>query len=226
MFSQTVTGIIIKITNFQEADKIVTIFSKELGKTQFIAKGVRKVNSKTSGVVDLFVDGTFEVTAKSQLPTLIQAHLNSWFPYLRTSLGHWQYAERAAKALMRATKEHDAHPELYFLFQNFLEVGKGMPNAQWWWLTFLWQLLFLSGFGIHLANCINCAEVLTNKNVASKSISYEGFRCQECSLKADSNDILIYKVLDNIQENKPIETNEGFSLVQGYLEDAFRYHFL
>lgn len=226
MFSQTITGIIIKTTNFQEADKIVTVFSKELGKTQFIAKGVRKVNSKTSGVIDLFIDGVFEVTNKQQLPTLIQAQLSSWFPYLRTSLSHWQYAERAARALMRATKEHDAHPELYFLFKNFLETGKTTLHAQWWWLTFLWQLLFLSGFGVHLANCTSCAEPLSCETVATKSATYEGFRCHQCSLKTDADDQLIYKVLDAIQNNKELATGDGFPLVQRYLEDAFKYHFL
>ncbi len=226
MFSQTINGIIIKITNFQEADRIVTVFTKEQGKMQFIAKGVRKVNSKTSGIVDLFVDGAFELTNKQQLPTLIQAHLNSWFPYLRTSLQHWQYAERAARALLRSTKELDPHPELYFLFKSFLESGKDVANAQWWWLNFLWQLLFLSGFGIHLSHCIACAAPLSHENVASKSLSYEGFRCHDCSLKADSDDQLIYKILMAMQSNEPLNTNAGFAQVQAYLEDAFKYHFL
>lgn len=242
MYSQTFTGIIIKITNFQEADKIVTVFSKELGKAQFIAKGVRKVKSKSSGLVDLFVDGIYEVTNKEQLPTLIQAQLNTWFPYLRTSLQHWQYAERAAKALLKATKEHDPHPELYFLFKDFLLNGNNAFNPQLWWLQFLWQLLFISGFGINLSHCINCGAELSDKIIGNKSANFEGFRCNECALKIEEPDKTIYQTLvilnqgmiqDSIhstssgQEFK-IQNESVFnlSLVQDFLENAFKYHFM
>ncbi|MBI4835627.1 MAG: DNA repair protein RecO [Candidatus Abawacabacteria bacterium] len=226
MFSQTIQGIIIKITNFHEADKIVTVFSKELGKTQFIAKGVRKVKSKTSGIVDLFIEANFELTNKSQLPTLIQAQLITWFPYLRTSLAHWQFAERAARALYKATKEHDPHPELYFLLRDFLMQGKDHGDPQYWWLNFLWQLLFLSGFGINLSHCLNCAQPLVKETVGSKIHTYEGFRCRECSLKVDANDQLIHQVLVSLENKENELERQGFAVTQGFLEDAFKYHFL
>lgn len=225
MFSQSITGIIIKITNFQEADKIVTIFSKELGKTQFIAKGVRKMKSKTSGVVDLFIEATFETTSKSQLPMLIQANLISWFPYLRTSLAHWQYAERAAKALFKATTDHDPQIELYFLFKDFLEQGQEVQNPQWWWLNFLWQLLFLTGFGINLTHCWHCAKQLKANDVGSKVGTYEGFRCLECSLKVDTTDQEVFVVLQSLAE-KGEQKTLNLATTQSYLEEAYRYHFL
>lgn len=225
MFSQTITGIIIKITNFQEADKIVTVFSKELGKTQFIAKGVRRMKSKTSGVVDHFIEANFEITNKSQLPLLIQANLISWFSYLRSSLAHWQYAERAGKALLKATTDHDPHPELYFLFKDFLEQGKVAPNPQWWWLHFLWQLLFLTGFGINITHCFQCAAPLSVETVGTRMPTYEGFRCTSCSLKQEPTDQALLATLQALEKNSDVYLSDLMP-TQSYLEEAYRYHFL
>lgn len=46
-------GIIIKRSNFSEADRILTIFTGHYGKIKVIAKGVRKITSKRGGNVEL-----------------------------------------------------------------------------------------------------------------------------------------------------------------------------
>jgi len=47
-------GIIIKRTNFGEADKILTIFSSRYGKIKTLAKGVRRLTSRRAGSLELF----------------------------------------------------------------------------------------------------------------------------------------------------------------------------
>ena len=46
-------GLVIKRKDVGEADKIVTIFSKNQGKISVIAKGVRKVTSRRAGNLEL-----------------------------------------------------------------------------------------------------------------------------------------------------------------------------
>jgi len=45
---------IIKRKNYQEADKLITVFSKQRGKITLKAKGIRKINSKRAGSLELF----------------------------------------------------------------------------------------------------------------------------------------------------------------------------
>lgn len=45
--------IILKRTNYKEADKILTVYTKPIGKTIALAKGIRKVNSRKSGHLEL-----------------------------------------------------------------------------------------------------------------------------------------------------------------------------
>lgn len=49
-----VTAIILKRTNVGEADSILTIFSKTLGKLRVIAKGIRKISSRRGPHMELF----------------------------------------------------------------------------------------------------------------------------------------------------------------------------
>ena len=39
-------GFVLKRTNYGEADKILTVFTKERGKIKVLAKGVRKIKSR------------------------------------------------------------------------------------------------------------------------------------------------------------------------------------
>lgn len=47
-------GIILKRKNIGETDRIITIFTKSMGKISCIAKGVRKITSRRSGHVEVF----------------------------------------------------------------------------------------------------------------------------------------------------------------------------
>lgn len=225
MYSQTWTGIILKIMNYGEADKIVTVFTKEAGKVNFMARGVRKATSKYGGIIDHFVEGQFEVTRKVHLPTLIQANTLTWFPYLRQSLIHWQYAERAAKAVLRATSDNDENLEVYFLLQQFLVLAEQYSNPQSLWLWFLYKLLFLTGFGISTEVCQSCKEEL--EDVAEHAANYEGFVCTSCSSSRNVDDQLVYQYLHAlILANSPLQDAEHGELVQSFLELAFKYHLL
>ncbi len=221
MHTQVVHGIIIKVMNFQEADRIVTIFSKEMGKTQFIAKGARKLNSKNGGVIDLFIEGRFELTNKSDLPMLISAQMINWFPYLRTSLAHWQIAERAARALQKATKDHDAHLELYHTLSDFLQNIATQSNPKSLWIQFLNKLLLLSGFGINIHVCQNCHKELHEKNIGSHGKDFEGFLCEDCTDIAIIEDRQIFISLHQIGT---VETLADINKTQAFLEKAFSYH--
>jgi DNA repair protein RecO (recombination protein O) len=54
MRQQKFLGLVIKRANFSEADKLVTLFTREVGKATFVAKGVRRVKSRRSAHLELF----------------------------------------------------------------------------------------------------------------------------------------------------------------------------
>ena len=55
MHSSKASGIIIKRSNFAEADRILTILTDRLGKIKAIAKGVRKTRSHLAGSLEPYM---------------------------------------------------------------------------------------------------------------------------------------------------------------------------
>ena len=47
-------AIVLKRTNFGEADRLVTVFSQPRGKLVLLAKGIRRLTSRKKGHLELF----------------------------------------------------------------------------------------------------------------------------------------------------------------------------
>ncbi len=87
----TTEAIIINRYNFAEADRLLTIFSKDYGKIRCIAKGVRRPTSRKSGHVELFDRTKLYIARGKNIDIITQAQVLERFTTLHTSL-------KAAKA--------------------------------------------------------------------------------------------------------------------------------
>src|SRR3989344_3914782 len=85
MPSLTVEGIILKRANFGEADRMLTILTKNLGKVSVVARGVRRITSRRAGNVELLnlvKIGLF----KGKGYTLTEAQSIKTFPRIKSNL--------------------------------------------------------------------------------------------------------------------------------------------
>jgi len=91
--SYKTTGIIIKRTNYSEADRILTIFTKHHGKIKVIAKGVRKITSRRGGNVELFNLAEITLHEGKNFDLLTEANVLESFLFIRQDLHKigWSY---------------------------------------------------------------------------------------------------------------------------------------
>ncbi|HFQ94137.1 MAG TPA: DNA repair protein RecO, partial [Anaerolineae bacterium] len=68
-------AIVIKRRNFGEADRLLTLFSREQGKIRAIAKGARKPQSRKTGHVELFMRSKFLMAKGKDLNIITQAEM-------------------------------------------------------------------------------------------------------------------------------------------------------
>ena len=54
MNKQTTKAIVLSRVDYGDSDRIITILTPEYGKLSLMAKGVRKINSKLAGGIELF----------------------------------------------------------------------------------------------------------------------------------------------------------------------------
>lgn len=83
-------GFIIKRRNFGEADRILTIFSKENGKITVIAKGVRRITSKRGGLLEPFNLVKFNTVQTHSMKILTEVVLESSFESHKIDLASYK----------------------------------------------------------------------------------------------------------------------------------------
>jgi DNA repair protein RecO (recombination protein O) len=151
-------GLILRRIDFGEADRLLTLYTREHGKIRAIAKGARKPQSRKTGHVELFMRTRFLVAKGKSLDIITQAELVETYPPLRNDLVRATYASYAVELLDRLTPEDDPHPEIFNLLANafgwFSGDGELHLAARYYEL----RLLSLVGYQPQLFRCVVTGE--------------------------------------------------------------------
>ncbi|MFA5839075.1 MAG: DNA repair protein RecO [Candidatus Margulisiibacteriota bacterium] len=83
MASYKAVAITLKTQPFAEADKMVTIFTREFGKVRVIAKGARRVPSRFGGRVETFTYADYFIAKGRSLDIVSQCQVLETFQKLR-----------------------------------------------------------------------------------------------------------------------------------------------
>jgi DNA repair protein RecO (recombination protein O) len=119
MASYKTLAITLKTAPFAEADKLVTLFSRDFGKIRVIAKGARKVPSRFGGRVETFTYADYFIAKGRSLDIISQCQIVESFQKLRESekLTAGLYV---LKLVNSGTAEGQQHPELFDLLVETL----------------------------------------------------------------------------------------------------------
>jgi|SRR3989339_151132 len=113
-------GISLKATPFAEADKLVTLFTREQGKIKVIAKGARRIPSRLAGRVEPFSYGEYFIVKGRNLHILSQATLFETFQFIRENEHMLMSALHLLRLIHAGTAEGQANPELFDLLVHSL----------------------------------------------------------------------------------------------------------
>lgn len=140
------TGIVLSRTNFQEADRIITVLTPDHGKIRLMAKGVRRVKSKLAGGIELFSvsDVTF-LPGRKDIGTLISSRLITHYGNIVGDINRTMLGYELLKRINRVTE--DAAGEEYFNLLQATLAGLNdnalLPELTEMWLSM--QLLKVTG---------------------------------------------------------------------------------
>ena len=111
-------AIILRRTNYGEADRILNLLTPDEGKVSAIAKGVRKAKSKLAGGLELFA--TCDLTllqGKTDMGTVSSARLIKFYGDILKEYDRMQLAYELIKLINRAT-EMVSESEFYYLLRD------------------------------------------------------------------------------------------------------------
>lgn len=113
-------AIVLKRTNYSEADRIVRLITADSGKISVIAKGVRRVRSKLSGGIELFsICDISVVKGRGDLMTLTSARLDKHFDEIVKDFEKSSFGFEALKIIDRITGD-DAEGGYFKLLSDIL----------------------------------------------------------------------------------------------------------
>lgn len=153
MRSYKTEGIILKRTNFGEADRILTVFSRQYGKIKIMAKGVRRITSRRSPNIELFNLATLYIHRGRTLDILTEAQAQETFPKIRRNLNLVGLAYYICELVDGLCAEHQPHDKVFRLLVDTLkELDHGLIYR------FERELLFQLGF-LHKEKVVNALDM-------------------------------------------------------------------
>lgn len=155
-----VHAIVIRRRDWGEADRLLTLYTRENGKIQAVAKGARKPTSRKAGHVELFTRTRLLVARTRSIDIVTQAETVEAYRALRESLEASTLAHYFAELLDRFTGEEEADAALFDLvssaFTWLCQADDLRLAARFYEL----RLLGLAGFRPELHNCPSCGKIL------------------------------------------------------------------
>ena len=154
--SLRVEGVVLRHSDWGEADRLLTLFTRELGKVRAIAKGVRKPLSRKAGHLEPFTRSTLQLARGRDLFILTQAVTVDLYLSIRDNLVNIGYASYIVELLDRFTYEEGENRSLYHILVNALtRLDKGDdPKLVIHYYEI--RLLDLVGFRPKLFACAGC----------------------------------------------------------------------
>ena len=140
-----VEGLVIKRHNLGEADRILTVFSRELGKLRVVAKGVRRGKSKLAGHLEPFVATEIQLVHGRNLDVVTGAQGQRYYRLDHDSLEVITTAYLCLEVIDRLMAEQQAGEAVYELLGEVLSGLEESLNHLIVRHYFFVKFLFLTG---------------------------------------------------------------------------------
>ena len=128
MAISTTEGIIVKRSNFGEADRLLTIITPYKGKIKVVAKGVRRITSRRGGNVELLNKVKLQIFQGKGLAILTEAQSLETFLKIKSDLMLLSYASHVVEVAERLLPEDQPNPAAYNLLATALHLLEKNPR--------------------------------------------------------------------------------------------------
>lgn len=159
-----VEAIILRHIDWGEADRILTLYTREEGKLRAIAKGVRKVTSRKAGHLEPFTRSALLLARGHDLWIVSQAEAQEVHTPISQDLTRFAYASYVVELLDRFTYEEGENRRLYQLLSETLQRIATLENPYLAVRYYDIRLLDLLGFRPELHSCVSCGAVIQPEN--------------------------------------------------------------
>ena len=175
-------AIVLRHSEWGEADRLLTLYTRELGKVRAIAKGARKMTSRKAGHIEPFTHVRLQLARGRDMLIVTQADTVDGYLPLREDLILTGQASYVLELLDRLTYEDETeNPILFRLLTETLARLASRTDA--WLVIRYYEMRLLDGLGFRpqLFECSNCGREIVAEDQYF-SFSAGGVICPSCGL--------------------------------------------
>lgn len=151
---------------YGEADRILHLYTRELGRVSAMAKGVRRTKSRFGGRLEPFSHVEIVLHAgRGEIFTVTGASLVRSHDAVRSDHARLRVGLIGLEAMLRLFTEQEANERAFTALTRFLDVldeapvRGARPMLDPLALAFQLKLLWVSGYEPHLESCVECGIV-------------------------------------------------------------------
>ena len=164
MHSYTTDAIILKRFNLGEADRVLTILTRDRGRVAAIGRGIRRTKSRLGGHLELFSMTNLTLSEGRTFDSISSADLQEPHTGLSTIVERVNAAHYVAEAVLKLTVEAQEVDRLFELVAaTFAALARSTTTAGIL-AGFQLKLLTLLGHQPLLEQCVHCREKFQTPN--------------------------------------------------------------
>lgn len=192
-------GLVLRQTKYDEWDKILTIFTRDKGKIQAIAKGARRPKGSLVASTQVFSHSDFLLYQGRNLYHVNQADIINSFFSLRDDLYKLAYGTYIIELVDTASIEGVENIKLFDLSVKTLKVLSGL-NKDYKKLLAAYELKYITfiGYRPQISRCVICNGELSNK--IKFGYQQGGAICENCSYQELGGIIVSKDILMKMKE--------------------------
>lgn len=173
-------AVVLRTQKLGEADRILTLLTRQHGKVRAVAKGVRRTSSKFGARLEPFMAVDAQLYIGRSLDIVQQVdQVGAYGAGIAADYDRYLAANAMAEAADRLVGEGDAQPQQFFLLVGALRsLARGEHAAAATRDSYLLRALALSGWPVQLEACARCGEAGPHERFSPHA---GGAVCQACA---------------------------------------------
>ena len=224
-----VEAVVLRHSDYGEADRLLTLYTRQLGKTRAVAKGARKIASRKAGHIEPFTHVKLQLAKGRDTLILTQADTVDAYQPLREDLILTSQASYVLELLDRFTYQDETENSAIFRLLTDT-LSRLAAKADPWLVIRYYEMRLLDhlGFRPQLFECANCGRPILPEDQFF-SFGAGGVICPRCGQglrNLNPLSVETLKYLRHFQRSNYADAsrarpgldvqNEAESLMQGY----------
>lgn len=212
MKSYKTLAIVIKVRDFFEADRLLVLYSKDLGKISVKTRGAKRIKNKLSGNHDLLNVCEFLITQGKSIDTVMGSVLEKSFKEVKKDLKKISISYYFLELVNRLTFEKERHENIFYLLVGSMEILGGIETEKDFDIlksVFEFKLLDELGHKPKFEKCVSCGNSYSDK--VYFDFEHGGVLCSDCEGEKISHELVDIKTLKTINAFDKLDINKVFN---------------